>query len=255
MFGTVANKKKSLRELTKVIYASLENSEISHTPYGIEYDDKVEKFVCSVQGYIETLLPKKNKNLSRWISLKILDENHSINEALKLNLGIDINNDSNIQEKLLKIKSELNEEGLDLSSLRDSIVSSIINKAEDIRSKTCIFLSSKYDVKTRKIDKVLTSKKFGIPIMLLFFALIFWITIVGANYPSELLSAFFSNIQDKLLTFLEWLNLPEFLINLLVYRNVSDCYMGCCCNATAYGNILPFIYFTRRPWVPSKNSF
>ena len=39
----------------------------------------------------------------------------------------------------------------------------------------------------RKLDKLFTSKLTGIPIMLLLLLLIFWITAVGANYPSELL--------------------------------------------------------------------
>ncbi len=44
-------------------------------------------------------------------------------------------------------------------------------------------------------DRVLTSRAFGIPIMLLFFAGILWLTIEGANYPSELLSRLFAHIK------------------------------------------------------------
>ncbi len=44
-------------------------------------------------------------------------------------------------------------------------------------------------------DRVLTSRVFGIPIMLLFFAGILWLTIEGANYPSELLSRLFAHIK------------------------------------------------------------
>ena len=39
-----------------------------------------------------------------------------------------------------------------------------------------------------KIDKIVTSKIFGFPIMFLLLGLILWITIVGANYPSSLLA-------------------------------------------------------------------
>jgi ferrous iron transport protein B len=39
----------------------------------------------------------------------------------------------------------------------------------------------------RTIDRLVTSRLFGFPIMILLFALIFWITIVGANYPSQIL--------------------------------------------------------------------
>jgi ferrous iron transport protein B len=40
----------------------------------------------------------------------------------------------------------------------------------------------------RSIDKIVTSRKWGFPIMILLFMVIFWITIVGANIPSEFLS-------------------------------------------------------------------
>ena len=50
---------------------------------------------------------------------------------------------------------------------------------------------------------MLTGKLFGIPIMLVLFGLIFWITVSGANYPSEMLSLFFEKVGiflEKLLS-------------------------------------------------------
>lgn len=41
----------------------------------------------------------------------------------------------------------------------------------------------------RAIDRLVTSRLWGIPLMVLLFALVFWITILGANYPSQLLSS------------------------------------------------------------------
>jgi ferrous iron transport protein B len=40
----------------------------------------------------------------------------------------------------------------------------------------------------RTIDRIVTSRIWGFPIMILLFTLIFWITISGANYPSQLIS-------------------------------------------------------------------
>jgi ferrous iron transport protein B len=40
----------------------------------------------------------------------------------------------------------------------------------------------------RKLDEILTSKKFGFPIMLLILSVVLWLTIQGANYPSGLLA-------------------------------------------------------------------
>ena len=74
-----------------------------------------------------------------------------------------------------------------------------------------------YSVRTNKIDKILTSKLTGIPIMLLFFALIFWITITGANYPSALLTKFFNYIETKLVLLFEHFNSPLWLIDISVF--------------------------------------
>lgn len=43
----------------------------------------------------------------------------------------------------------------------------------------------------RSLDRILTSRLWGFPIMLLLFALMFWITIIGSNAPSGWLAAFF----------------------------------------------------------------
>jgi ferrous iron transport protein B len=40
----------------------------------------------------------------------------------------------------------------------------------------------------RTIDRLVTSRLWGFPLMILLFTLVFWITIVGANYPSAFLS-------------------------------------------------------------------
>ena len=55
-----------------------------------------------------------------------------------------------------------------------------------------------FDIKNRRIDRLLTSKAFGIPAMLCLFGLLFWITAIGANHPSELLSLVFGNIKQGL---------------------------------------------------------
>ena len=96
-------------------------------------------------------------------------------------------------------------------------VSIIMKRAEEITREVCTYENQDYGARDRKIDKILTSKKFGIPIMILFLGVIFWITIVGANYPSQLLFDMFNWIQDKLIIFAEYIHLPEWLSNMLIF--------------------------------------
>ena len=89
-------------------------------------------------------------------------------------------------------------------------------EAEKISKEVCRFTRSSESKRDIKIDKILTSKKFGIPIMILFLGVIFWITIIGANYPSELLFNMFAFFQEKLINFAEFINCPQWLSNMLI---------------------------------------
>ena len=107
---------------------------------------------------------------------------------------------------------------VDYSDKDDSsiIVSKILKKSEEICQKVCSYDNQDYNERDRKIDKILTSKTLGIPIMILFLGIIFWLTIEGANYPSQILSKFFSFIQGKLYLFFEWIHAPQFITGILI---------------------------------------
>ncbi len=73
-------------------------------------------------------------------------------------------------------------------------------------------------------DKILCSPLFSIPLMLLFLTIILFITIKGANYPSDLLAALFEKGNTLLKGFLSILNCPYFLSELItegVYRTTT----------------------------------
>lgn len=80
-------------------------------------------------------------------------------------------------------------------------------KAEYIRDK-CVTQDKKKGDRDRKIDDIITCRIFGIPIMLLILAVIFWITITGANIPSKLMADVLFNIQDRLMVLFTQLGAP-----------------------------------------------
>ncbi|MCO6474982.1 MAG: ferrous iron transporter B [Phaeodactylibacter sp.] len=71
----------------------------------------------------------------------------------------------------------------------DTIIESIYEDASKIARKTARMESDKpaYSLDL-KIDRWVTSRWLGFPIMFLLLALVFWITVSGANYPSGLLA-------------------------------------------------------------------
>ncbi|MBQ4109500.1 MAG: ferrous iron transporter B [Clostridia bacterium] len=89
-------------------------------------------------------------------------------------------------------------------------------ESEKLYEKCVKITNENYNKKDRKTDSILTSKLFGFPVMLAFTALIFYITLKGANYPSKLLSDFFNSATDEIRFFFEYFKLPEAIVNMLV---------------------------------------
>ncbi len=67
-----------------------------------------------------------------------------------------------------------------------------------------------------RLDRILTGRWTAYPVMLILLALIFWLTIEGANYPSAWLSAGFGWAEAKLSALFAALNAPDWLHGALV---------------------------------------
>lgn len=217
--GVIGRNKKTLNKLLDTVYKVC-MEKIKPSPILIKYPDIIEDLVLEVTNTLKQLY-KLPEYLYRWISLKILDDNKNILKSIKKHLLIDYEKSEIVNVKdacYLKFSKESH------CSFKDIIVSHIIETAESVAHEVCSFNKKSNSYKDRKIDKLLTSKKFGIPIMLLFLALIFWITIVGANYPSQVLFKFFAFIQDKLLIKATTFGVPKWLSDMLilgVYQTVT----------------------------------
>ncbi len=99
-----------------------------------------------------------------------------------------------------------------------------VKAAEQICKGVVTYQKENHQSRDRKIDKIVTSRFFAYPLMLLLLAIVFWITISGANYPSELLFSAFSWLESRLSALLCRLNFSAVLHDALVfgvYRTVS----------------------------------
>lgn len=121
-------------------------------------------------------------------------------------------------EKRKCFRVQRNYENIDIfdkTKHKQNIVT-LSKKSKDICCRCVSSDSVRINEKSKKIDKILTSKAIGIPIMLLLFALLFWITAIGANYPSEWLSIMFKSIKGELYNLFSLLSIPEFVTGLLI---------------------------------------
>lgn len=188
-------------------------------PELVKYPSIIEKSISLLLPKLEPVI-KSHKYLHRWISLKLIDDNKEIIRSVEKHLRVDLMNNNEIKNELIHIQDLLLEQGIIKNNLKDKIVSSIMFRAEDICNDVILYKRADYNNIDRKIDKILTSKIYGFPIMILFLGSLFWITIIAANYPSKILFSFFNFLEGKLLMFLEFLHSPSLLSSILISRNI-----------------------------------
>ncbi|MGN0703330.1 MAG: ferrous iron transporter B, partial [Lentihominibacter sp.] len=81
----------------------------------------------------------------------------------------------------------------------------------------CVNLrSSEPHITDRKIDRIVTSKLLGFPIMIMMLIIIFWLTMSGANYPSAALSSLFAWSGEKIRYFLDCISLSPAIVSLIM---------------------------------------
>ena len=231
--GTVARDKQTLENLKNTIYKVCEGEIKPHTKtviYEQEIEENLEKIVEKLdtdllvneysekRNIVTEIGVEKNKiskKLCRWIAIKLIDGEEKILKSIQENLEIDLE-EQGIQQSVIEAKENLETREIISKNFKDKIVADIMKKAEETSKEVCTFENKNYRERDLKIDKILTSKIFGIPIMILFLGLIFWITIVGANYPSEWLFSIFNWLQDKLVHFANYIHCPTWLSDMLI---------------------------------------
>lgn len=118
-------------------------------------------------------------------------------------------NHSSLKAILAEVREVSNED------IRDEIVSDIYAKSKSLCKKV---VSQQHTALYRsdKLDEIFTSRIWGFPIMLLMLGTIFYITIAGANIPSDMLASLFGFLESKLTYLFKAMHAPEWLHGVLV---------------------------------------
>lgn len=221
VIGTSANKGKGLDALCDSIY-NVSFDKLEANPIKIKYNNDIEKAVSIIEPSVKAAIGDKIN--TRWLSIKLLENDNSLLSSINKYLNFNIFEDKEVLNSVEEGRKYLRSKGIDRELFRDDIVTELVNKSAKINKSVVSLKQEGYNSKDRKIDKVLTSKKFGIPIMILLLAVIFWLTITGANYPSELISKGLFWIQDKLTELFINIGAPKWVEGVLVqgmYRTLA----------------------------------
>lgn len=221
--GTNARKKESLTVLLQAL-DDLISGKTHCSSVKIRYPKQIEQAV----SMLEPLLAEKQRSFSdqnkdnslplseRWLSLKLLERNKALTDHLMEESGWNLLQDSEIKQGVSMADRYLMKESISPESWDDSIMASLISQSEKISKGIISYEKRGYRDFDHKMDRLLTSPITSFPIMILMLCGLFWITIVGANYPSELLSNGLFFIQNQLTIFFTKINAPAWLHGILV---------------------------------------
>lgn len=173
----------------------------------VYYDYEIESMVNSIKDELYEIIPSINP---RWLGLRLIDGDESILTSLNDYTENDILDDLNtIKSKLPDI--------FDKSKIRSHLSKTTYDYAKSISDQVVTVTNSKAFDRDEKIDRIVSSKIFGIPLMLLLLCGVLWLTIQGANYPSEIISNVLFAVEPKIYDLLNSMSFPIWLNEMITY--------------------------------------
>lgn len=188
-------------EISKIV------KEKNQQGFKVQYNEEIEDAITKISNLLTIEISDKKK---RWLALRLIEGDRVLCESLIKRFKIT----EDIVFEIHNIREKVKEE-LGGGSISDIIVGTIIKKSEEICKKV-VCAPEQYTLRDQRIDKILTSKLTGIPIMILLLGVILWITITLANIPSEILSRMFAAIEIKLREFFIYIAAPSWLTGVLI---------------------------------------
>ncbi|MEG1772075.1 MAG: ferrous iron transport protein B [Clostridia bacterium] len=178
----------------------------------IDYGNAIESALIPLEKYVSRKL--RHDINARFIALKLLENDYTMNKTIANRTGLLF--DAELKSVLDSANNILIENNIDSDTFKELVTSTIVKRAEEI-AKTCSCTPiNRKNERDRKLDKILTDKKTGIPIMLLLLLFILFLTLTGANYFSGILSDGLFFIEDRLYDLLVSINAPEWLTGILI---------------------------------------
>lgn len=176
----------------------------------VRYDDAFE---ASLQAICDKM--QVHGVNPRFLALKLLEEEHE-------QFYERINNREEIKQLVNTCKLKLAQDPA--NAFEDRIASALGKKAKEISEDCITFNNATYYERDLRIDRIVTHKVYGVMFMIALLGIIFWITISGANIPSEMLSSMFGRIELQLNDFFLSAGMNEVVRSLLmdgIYKTLT----------------------------------
>lgn len=182
--------------------------------YQTEYPAYIEKAVLGLESVLHGI---PNLHMPpRALALKLLRDDLAAVQEYASYFQVNIYENEAVRTRVRNIKKALSENGFSESRIADDIAGAFVHAAEDLTAGILVETRPHKRDFQALADRIALGRKTGIPIMLLLLLLVFWITIVGANYPSALLSDALFSLQDVLLRGCDRIGVSPWLRDMLV---------------------------------------
>ena len=208
--GTSARQKKTLPPLLRAALAAARENRRESVP--VRYNETIEAGLFSIAARLDELLPERTPN-HRWVAMQLLLGGDSAVRTIEKKLGRPLAEDPFLREaiRLGRERIERSEENAEAAA-----ATVLLHRAAEITSQVVCAERRNGFSRDRKADRILTGKKFGVPIMLLLLLILFYLTVQGANYPSAVLSSVLFGFSDILSRWLLAAGLPLWLHDALI---------------------------------------
>ena len=156
----------------------------------------------------------------RYIALRLLEGDMTFAARVRAQSGLP---EAALRQARLE-RERLRQAGYDEDTWNDALVAAIYRRADAIAAQVVKEAPAARLEWQRAMDRLVTSRRAGIPLMLLLLTLVFFLTIAGANAPSQWLSRHLLGLQGDLLAGLLAWGAPEWLADALangVYRTLA----------------------------------
>ena len=180
------------------------------TPLKIKYDASIEQ---AVEYIIPEIKKLKIDNVNeKWLALRLLEKEASVIRYLEKQYSV--NQLKGLYEAVEKAVNFYNSNSQNEVEISEAISANLFKIAEAVAKKTTVRKPNSEAI--YKHDKIFTKRVSSYLVLMLILFVIFYITIIGANYPSQWLSVFFSFAESELSTFFTNLGAPVFLKEMLI---------------------------------------
>ena len=180
--------------------------------YSLRYSVPIEEAVSMVSPFLGNHL-----NLpARWLALRLLSGDRRLFERIKERKNVDFLARDGLLSALSGAKKMLESHAISSEKISDVITACRVLCCEEV-IEPCI--DSPKDAKNQNLlwDRIFTGRYSNAIVMLMLLAVVFWLTLQGANVVSDALSSVFSVAETRIFTLLTALGLPDFITSPLCH--------------------------------------